>query len=334
MARTKALAAIGVLAAMGGTFLLLKTAESRYLEIRAYTDDASQLDEGTAVRLNGIRVGYLDSLNLTNSRNPRRKIELIMKVKSRYLTKIPQDSLINVTATNLMGDYFIDIIEGHSSQLVTPGGELATTESVEPDKLLAQMSNEFQQIQAIFGRFSGLLAYVDAGHGNIGLWRTNGPSGLKGPSDEGKKFADDLRNSHGSLGKLDDLKAQIEVSENRFDDLMGGVQAGQGTAGKLPALEAEFRQMTDEANRVTASVKSDQGPLKRIEKVQQGFQGVADHLQTTIDRIEAGNGTMGQLSVNPQVSTSIDAAGADFQALAKELRTNPRKATRLQLHLF
>lgn len=334
MARTKALAAIGVLAVMGGTLFLLTNAESRYVEIRSYTDDASLLDEGTSVRLNGIAIGYLDSLQLTNSRNPKRKIELVMKVQRRYLAAIPRDSLVNVTATNLLGDYFIDIIEGRSSEPVRQGGELATTESVDPDRLLAQMGNEFQQIQAIFSRFGNLLADVDAGHGNLGLWRINGLSGMEGASDEGKKLGDDLRNSPGSLGKLDDLKTQIEASEKRFDDLMGAVQAGQGTAGKLPALEAEFRQMTAEANELTNSVNSKQGPLKRIEKVQDGFQGVADRLQATTARIEAGQGTMGQLTVNQHVSLSLDAAGADFQALAKELRTNPRKTIRLQFHLF
>ena len=334
MARTKVLAAVGVLAAMGITVYLLVNTQSRYFEIRSFTDDASQLDEGTAVRLNGIGIGYLDSLELTNSRNPKRKIQLTMKVENRYLARIPQDSLVNVTATNLLGGYFIDIIEGRSSQPVMPGGELATSESVEPDRLLAQMSNEFQEIQQIFGRFSNLLAYVDAGHGNFGLWRANGLSGMKGISDEGKKLADDLRNGPGTLGKWGDLQAQVQASQQRLDDLMGGLQAGQGTAGKLPALQTEFGQLQDEVRQITTSANSNQGALKRIGKVQEGFQGVADRLQTTADRIEAGRGTMGQLTVNPRVSTSLDAAGAEFQALAKELRANPLKAVRLQLHLF
>lgn len=334
MARTRALAAIGVLAAMGGTILILKTAQSRYFEIRAYTDDASLLDEGISVRLNGIGIGYLDSLDLTNSRNPKRKIELVMKVKTRFLTSIPQDSLVNVTATNLLGDYFIDIIEGRSSQPVAPGGELATSESVDPDRLLGQMGNEFQQIQTIFDRFAGLLAYVDAGQGNVGMWRVHDLTVMRAASRQGQQFADDLRNGHGTLSRLDDLKAQIEASGKRMDDLMGGVQAGQGTAGKLPALTAEFRQMAGEAGQLTSSMKSDQGPWKRIEKAQTEFQGVADGMQTIAQRLEEGRGTMGQLAVNPQVSTSLDAAGADFRALAKELRTNPNKAIRLQLHLF
>lgn len=334
MARTKALAALGVLAVIGGTFLVLKTTQSRYFEIRAYTDDASLLDEGISVRLNGIGIGYLDRLEPTNSRNPKRKIELVMRVKDRYLTSIPRDSLVNVTATNLLGDYFIDIIEGHSSQPVAPGGELATSESADPDALLAQMGNEFQQIQAIFGRFAGLLAFVDAGHGNIGLWRVNGLAGMRGASEEENGLAEDIRNSHGTLSKWDDLKAQIDASQKRFDDLMGGVQAGQGTAGKLPMLAAELRDMSAEAGRLTASMNSGSGPLKRIEKVREGFQGVADGLQITAARIEEGRGTMGQLTLNPRVSTALGAAGADFQAFAKQLRTNPGQAIRLEFHLF
>lgn len=334
MARSKVLAVVGVLAAMGITVFLLVNTQSRYFEIRSFTDDASQLDEGTSVRLNGIGIGYLDKLELTNSRNPKRKIQLTMKVENRYLARIPQDSLVNMTATNLLGGYFIDIIEGRSSQPVMPGGQLATSESVEPDRLLAQMGNEFQEIQQIVGRFSNLLGYVDAGHGNIGLWRTNGLSGMRGFSDEGQKFAADVRNGPGSLGKWDDLQAQMQASQKRFNDLMGGWQSGQGTAGKLSALQTDFGQLQDDVRRMTASVNSDQGALKRFDKVQQGFQGVADRLQATANRIEAGRGTIGQFTVNPRISTSLDAAGADFQALAKELRANPGKAVRLKLQLF
>src|SRR5579863_4919249 len=99
MARMKAAAAIGVLVAMGGALLMMRNLESRYVEIRAYTDDAGGLDEGTSVRLNGIAIGELDRLILTTSLDPNRKIEYIMKVNRRFLPDIPRDSLVSVAAT-------------------------------------------------------------------------------------------------------------------------------------------------------------------------------------------------------------------------------------------
>ena len=52
-------------------------------------DDASGLADGSAVRLNGISIGYLDHLQLTDSRDPKRTVEFDMKVKAVILPQIP-----------------------------------------------------------------------------------------------------------------------------------------------------------------------------------------------------------------------------------------------------
>ncbi len=49
----------------------------QYATLRTYMDDASGLGNGTAVRLNGITVGYLDKLQLTGSRDPKRTVEFV-----------------------------------------------------------------------------------------------------------------------------------------------------------------------------------------------------------------------------------------------------------------
>src|ERR1700749_351920 len=89
-----------------------------YATLRTYMDDASGLSNGTAVRLNGITVGYLDKLQLTGSRNPKRTVEFDMKVQTSFLTQIPVDSHVGVAAANLLGDKFLNITKGVSSQHV------------------------------------------------------------------------------------------------------------------------------------------------------------------------------------------------------------------------
>src|ERR1043165_8131018 len=57
----------------------------RNILLRTYMDDASGMIKGTPVRLNGIGGGYLDEIKLTGSRDPRRAVELNMKVKPEYV---------------------------------------------------------------------------------------------------------------------------------------------------------------------------------------------------------------------------------------------------------
>src|SRR5262245_20551384 len=80
-----------------------------YVVLRTYVDDASGLTLGTKVRIDGIPVGYLDHQRLTGSRDHNRAVEFEMKIRARYLQKIPVDSTVRVVADNLLSDKAINI---------------------------------------------------------------------------------------------------------------------------------------------------------------------------------------------------------------------------------
>ena len=50
-----------------------------------------------------------------------------------------------------------------------------------------------------------------------------------------------------------------------------------------------------------------------------------------MDKINSGQGTIGQLMVNPQLNEALDGATREFQALAKGLETNPQKFVTIRL---
>src|SRR4051794_25294678 len=86
--------------------------------LRTYMDDASGIAVATPVRLNGITIGSLDKVQLTNSTDPRRAVEFTMQVEQRYLKDIPVDSVAGVGAANLLGDKFINITKGRDPRIV------------------------------------------------------------------------------------------------------------------------------------------------------------------------------------------------------------------------
>jgi phospholipid/cholesterol/gamma-HCH transport system substrate-binding protein len=335
MAWKKAAMAVLVVLALGvAAILLVRTFRSRYISIVAYTDDAGGLSEGTPVRLNGISIGELDKLILTTSRDPKRKIEMVMKVQRRALRDIPADSMVGEAATNLLGNYFINIIQGRSPQPVEPGGELRTTVAVDPNKLMGEMASELQQIQAIFARADKLIQDVNSGQGNIGMLNKDGVTKLNRVSDEFNKLADSVRKSNGNLSKVDDLNAQMDATEKRLNDVMSEAQSGRGTAAKLQGLPGEISNMTKDMNQLTSELNSPHGPSQRLTSIQESFEKLTGSVQSVVDHINSGQGTIGQLSVNPQFSEALAHAGAEFQALAKGVRTNPRKFLSFSIKFF
>ena len=57
-------------------------------------------------------------------------------------------------------------------------------------------------------------------------------------------------------------------------------------------------------------------------------------VDTTIDKLNSGQGTLGQLMVNPQLYDSLKGVTNEMNALLKDVRANPKKFLRIKLAVF
>ncbi len=57
-------------------------------------------------------------------------------------------------------------------------------------------------------------------------------------------------------------------------------------------------------------------------------------LETTLDKLNTGQGTLGQLLVNPSLYESLNGASLEMQGLMKDFRANPKKFLRIKLAIF
>ena len=317
-----------------------------YAEVRTFMDDASGVAAKTPVRLNGISIGYVDQIVLTNVKTKGRAVEFDMQVEESRLREIPIDSVAGIAAANLLGEKFINITKGASSQTVKPGAELPSSPNTnDVPELMAQMSNVLGSFQTIVGRADNLLAGVEQGQGNLGkiLKDEEFYNRLTAVESEGQKLLTDIRTSNGTLGKLlhdpslyDDMQSPLR----RMDAILANIQAGQGTAGKLlndQSLYDELQGTIREIHTLVASVNSGQGTLGKFVKDEAFYHRLDDlmaKLGTTMDKLESGQGTLGQLMVNPQLYEALTGATKEFQSLAKDVRANPKKFLSIRLTLF
>jgi phospholipid/cholesterol/gamma-HCH transport system substrate-binding protein len=84
------------------------------------------------------------------------------------------------------------------------------------------------------------------------------------------------------------------------------LQAGKGTAGIL---------------------LKDPGLAKQL-------SSTLDKIDTTIDKVNSGQGTIGQLLVNPQLYDSLNGMTGELHALLKDFRANPKKFLRIKVTIF
>jgi phospholipid/cholesterol/gamma-HCH transport system substrate-binding protein len=310
-----------------------------------YMEDAGGMANGTAVRLNGISVGYLDVLKLTGARDPKRAVEFDLLVKRKFLADIPVDSVAAIAAANLLGDKFINITRGQDPRTVQPGSELRSLQGQDIPELMAQSANLLQSFQTIVTRVDNLLAGIEAGKGNIGLLIKDDElyRRLNGIASEGQKLLADVRNGNGSITKLlysDEFYQELRSPIRRIDKMLADLDAGQGTAGRFlkdPALFDELQKSIGEIRTLMADVNAGKGTLGKLlkdEALHRRLDELLGKINGTVDKINAGQGTVGQLLVNPQLYEAMTGATREFQSLAKDMRANPKKFLTIRLTLF
>jgi phospholipid/cholesterol/gamma-HCH transport system substrate-binding protein len=313
--------------------------------LHTYMDDASGVAEGTPVRLNGITVGYLEKVVLTGSRNPNRTVEFDMQIQEKYLKAIPVDSVTAIGAANLLGDKFLNITKGTKAKTVQAGAELPSQQSQDIPELMAQSAHLLSTLQTSIGRLDSMMAYVEAGHGNLGLLLKDKElyGRLNGIAAEGQKLLSDVRGGGGTLSKLiydDSLYHEMRAPLQRVDGMLAGLQKGEGTAGKLlkdPALYDEAEQTVKQMRTLLSGINAGQGTAGKLVKDDAVYQQLAEltaKFNSTLDRINAGQGTLGQLMVNQQLYESLNGVTHEAQGLVRDMHANPKKFLTIRLKLF
>src|SRR5947209_7589980 len=163
-----ALVALGII----GTLIFLLTTSGnvfkRKIHLRMYMDDASGTSESAPVRLNGIPVGNVKKIGLSESKDPKRAVEFVLEIKGEFQNDIPDDSVGMISASNLLGDKFINITRGHNANHVKDGAEIRAAQVQDIPELLAESANMLGTFQNILKRVDSLVGGIESGQGNIG----------------------------------------------------------------------------------------------------------------------------------------------------------------------
>jgi len=344
---------VGILASIAmviaGVLIFLLTSQSNLLsgefELRTYMMDSAGMAENAQVRLNGIFIGHISKVQLSGSRDPKRTVEIRMKISRKYLDLMPDDSRAAISASNLLGDKYINITKGTHPKHVEAGGEIASVTTQDIPEILTQASGLLAQFQTILGRVDGLLAIVDSGQGNVGKFLKDDSlyDRLNAVAGEVGQLVKDVKNSNGTISKVlysDELYTDLRRLMKRTDDMMAQVQQGKGTAGKLlydPAIADETRATIQEARQMLDNLNKGKGTAGKLltdDEIAKQMSAVLDKVNTSIDRLNAGQGTIGQLMVNPQLYDSITGVSRELNGLLADVHKNPKKFLTIRLTLF
>jgi phospholipid/cholesterol/gamma-HCH transport system substrate-binding protein len=301
--------------------------------------------ENAQVRLNGIFIGHISKVQLSGSHDPKRTVEIRMKISKKYLELMPDDSRAAISASNLLGDKYINITKGSHPRHVEAGGEIESVTTQDIPEILTQASGLLGQFQTILGRVDGLLAIVDAGQGNVGKFLKDDSlyDRLNAIAGEVAQLVKDVKNSDGTVSKIlysDELYKDLRRVIQRTDDMLAQVQQGKGTAGKLlydPAIADETRATIQEAKLMLDNLNKGKGTAGKLltdDQMSKQMSAVLEKVSTAIDKLNQGQGTLGQLMVNRELYDSMNGASRELNGLLADMHKNPKKFLTIKLVLF
>jgi len=316
-------------------------------------DDSSAMAPSTTVRLNGISIGKIDTIELTGSNEKGKIVRIKMKVKQKMLGQIPEDSIAGVDAANLLGEKFLNITKGKSKVPIKDGAYLKSAEGGDIPELVKHAGDMLGTLQAIINRFDALLADIEGGKGNVGKFIRDEAlyNDIAASAKELNKIVNTISSGKGAIGHFlndEDFFQEIRSPIKRMDAMLNDLHQGQGSLGKVlkdPALydearqavadmrrliNVDFKQLVDDLN----SGKGTAGKLLKDEELYRRMNQLMANLETSLDKVNSGQGTLGQLLVNPQLYESLNGVTREMQGLVKDIHANPKKFLRIKLGLF
>ncbi|HEY1221061.1 MAG TPA: MCE family protein [Bryobacteraceae bacterium] len=307
-----ALAILSVLLSLlsGGTFFQPK------VTVYLYVPDATGLDTGADVRVDGIDVGTTAGIGLSGSTVPDRAVRLVLSIQRGRLSTITSDSTAELTADNLVGDKFVDITSGISSTHVAAGGEIRYKAS--PDLMKSLDLEQFQQQLRIV---DSTLRDMEDGRGPVGKF----VQGDQMYTEVVRRMAvlqKDLRaaaSTTGAVGSVlytDSHYRQIDDPLLRLDSTLARIQSS-------PWLRetGQYQQFLDAARGLRKSVADARaGELFQSDGLYADWTRRLAALARAVDDFNAGPDFSNSLLYD-----NLTGMSREMGAWAHDVRENPRK---------
>ena len=348
---------VGIFALICGIILLwvilfagngLKAVQNRFT-VQTVIDSASGLKSGDPVRLAGIEVGTIKTVEFVRQ-NGVEKVRIQLNLNQQAAQRVKSDSIVQIKSVGFTQSRYVDISLGMPQGTpVSEGVTLRGTIPTEMSILLNQAVVVSENMNNSLTRFESLVNRLQSGDGTFARLlsdaalyanldrATNGVSELVGELNEGN-------------GLLPQLLSKREIAENVTQSTAWvakwGQQAaqGEGTLGKLstdPALfnrterileslenlEARFNQLDSligSTDALIQKIENGEGTASRIINRPDLYdQSVAtsQKMEQFIDQVQSGEGTIGKLVSDPSLAKSVTTSTESIAQLTNKLNT-------------
>ena len=152
-------------------------------KVKTYFNYADGVKKDSIVKLSGIEVGRVDSVNLVYT--PETKIELLLSVDTK--AKIREDAIAFISTSGMIGDAYIGITPGSpDKQFIKDGGQIPSEDPIEMRKLMKKADAIADNLDKTLVQVKSLVADNKAKVDNIA-------ANLEVTTANFKEFSEDIK---------------------------------------------------------------------------------------------------------------------------------------------
>ncbi len=292
-----------------------------------YMDDATGLARGSPVRVDGISVGKVDSVELSGSNDPKRVVRVSVKVDRDRLDAITVDSTAQASTDSPIGDKFVDITSGVSPQHLQPGAEITFKGTPELMKSidLATFQKKIHEIEL-------LLDDVEQGRSPLGKFiageelyteLNNKIRALQ----QSMHAAADTTSSIGQALYTDKLYRETLEPLRKLDESLAKLQSGQGSIGQALHDGQQYASALAQVAELRSSISSmKNADIVKSDQMHRDLSRQVDSMILAVDAFNAG-----PLLTTSAVYENLNGMAREVQGTVKDFRENPRKYLRMKL---
>ena len=253
-------------------------------QVNALFSEIQDLKIGDRVKMAGVEVGRVQSIQLTNN-----KVMVVMKV--RPTAEIKTDSAATIKFMGLLGQNFVAVDFG------TPRGEplkdnqfIATTEQADLSAIMQKLDNVASGVEKMTESFTGFKIDTFLGPLRDFIANTKDPlsATISNMQTMTLEVSTQISQGKGTLGKLLKDEALYNTALNSLSNL-------QDTATEMKTTVAEARKAVDQINSGQGTV----GMLLKDEKLYRETTDGMTNLKEILQKMNQGQGSVGKL-INDQ----------------------------------
>jgi phospholipid/cholesterol/gamma-HCH transport system substrate-binding protein len=305
------------------------------LTATSYFADAEGLKSGAAVNLNGVMIGTVKTVTITNS--PSRKktpVMVIMKINPKFQDSVRTDSLAGLTNLGALADTTVDIDSEHATgSRMQDGAELTAlgTPSVLDLKAGQETVKKLNDTEA---RFNTVVDQMTSGKGTIGKIMSD-PGLMDKVATNSKaatQIAAKLNGTDSSAGKLlNDHSLTNHLASLGKD--MQGVTADYNKRTGGPLAE-NASSAINHANSIIADLNAGKGGAGSLMKNPKQLTDTMTRANALLNDYSKNPKTGGNFAAGGETSVDLQKLSTEVTTLSTMLRSNPKKFITIQVRLF